>query len=101
MSRVNIVCSSVINYLSWKWHELSKARWYNFVPAFWKLANGGGTEIVQACDSCCVPGFYASIVLAFISEAELFDYMGGICKNLAAGESKMGDVVLMQGESNR
>ena len=33
------------------------------------------TEIVQACDSCCMPRFSGSILLAFISRVKLFDYM--------------------------
>ena len=35
----------------------------------------GGTEIVQAYDSCCVPRFCASIALAFILGVKLFDYV--------------------------
>ena len=35
----------------------------------------GATKIVQACESCCMPGFYASIVLVFISGVKLFDYI--------------------------
>ena len=38
-------------------------------------ADKSGTEIDQACNSCCIPGFCASIVLAFISGVELFDYV--------------------------
>ena len=38
-------------------------------------ADKSGTEIVQACNSCCIPGFCASIVHAFISGVELFDYV--------------------------
>ena len=32
-------------------------------------------EIVHTCDSCCMPGFCASIVLDFISGVELFDHV--------------------------
>ena len=64
MSRVNNICLFVINYLSQRCQELSKARCCNFAPAFWKLPKGG-TEIFQACDSCCMSQFCASIVLAF------------------------------------
>ena len=67
MSRVNNVCLFVINYLSQRCHELSKARWHNFVPAFRNLWKGEA-EIVQACDSCGMPGVCTSIVLAFIWE---------------------------------
>ena len=35
----------------------------------------GVTKIVQACESCCMPGFCASIVLVFISGVKLFDYI--------------------------
>ena len=35
----------------------------------------GVTKIVQACESCCMPGFCASIVLDFISGVKLFDYI--------------------------
>ena len=61
-------------------------RFYNFVPAFQKLSKGG-IEIVQACDSCRVPGLCASIALAFILGVELFDYVvdGRICESLAGG----------------
>ena len=94
MSGVNNVCFFGINYLSQRCHELSKARFYNFVPAFQKLSKGG-TEIVQACDSCRMPGFCGSIVLAFILGVELVDYVvdwgGGICEGLAGG-SQMGDM---------
>ena len=71
MSGVNNVCLFVINYLSQRCHKVSKVyhtflvssslltrvgqRFDNFVPAFQKLSKGG-TEIVQACDSCRVPG---------------------------------------------
>ena len=87
MSGVKNVCSFVINYLAQRCHKLSKAyhtfsvssspltrvgqRFYNFVPAFQKLSKGG-TEIVQACGSCRVPGFCASIALAFILGVELW-----------------------------
>ena len=90
MSGVNNVCLFVINYSAQRCHKLSKAyhtfsvsstpltrvgqRFFNFVPAFQKLSKGG-TEIVQACDSCRVPGFCASIALAFILGVELFDYV--------------------------
>ena len=47
---------------------------YNFVPAFRKLSKGG-TEIVHTCVSCRIPGFCTSIVFAFISGVELFDYV--------------------------
>ena len=62
--------------------------------AFRKLPKGG-TEIVQACDSCRMAGFCASIVLAFILRVELFDYGvdgggGGIFENLADGEPNRG-----------
>ena len=43
--------------------------------SFFKLSKGG-TEIVQACDNCFMPGFCRRIVLAFISGVELFDYRG-------------------------
>ena len=79
MSRIN-VCLFVIKYLSWMCHELSKARSYHFVPAFWNLSKGG-PEIVEGCDSCSMPQFCTIIVLAFISGVELFDYVswgGGI-----------------------
>ena len=64
MSRVNDVCVFVINYLLQRFHKQSKARWCSFVPAFQKLSKGG-TEI----------DLHASIVLAFISGVELFDYV--------------------------
>ena len=69
--------------------KVSKARWYNFVPAFRKLSKGG-TEIVQVCHSCCMPEFCASIVLAFILGVELFDHVvdgwvGGTCGSLVWG----------------
>ena len=35
----------------------------------------GGTETVQTCESYCMPGVCAGIVLAFISGVELFDYI--------------------------
>ena len=57
----------------------------------------GGKEIVQACDFCFMPGFCASIVLAFISGVELFYYVvdggggGGICESQTGGrEGKWG-----------
>ena len=85
----------MINYLSWRCHNLSKARWYNFIPVFWKLSKGG-TEVAEACDSCCIPGFCASIVLAFILGVELFalmvDGLNGV-ESLRAwlmGENQMG-----------
>ena len=74
MSRVNNVCLFVFNYLPQRYYELSKARFYNFVPAFRKLPKGG-TEIVQACDSYHMSWFCASVVLAFISGVGLFDYV--------------------------
>ena len=89
MPGVNNVCLFVRNYLAQRFHKLSECyhmfsvsllltrvgqRFYNFVPAFQKLPKGG-TEVVQACDSCCVPGLCASIALAFISGVELFDYV--------------------------
>ena len=60
--------------------------------AFRKLSKGG-TEIVQACDSCRMAGFCASIVLAFILRVELFDYGvdgGGSLRTWLTG-SQMGD----------
>ena len=35
----------------------------------------GGIEILQACESCGMPGFCASIVIAFILGVEFFDYV--------------------------
>ena len=48
----------------------------------------GGTEIIQACDSCQMPGFCASIVLAFILGVELSHYMvdGGNLQEPGLGE---------------
>ena len=93
MSTVNNVCLFVINCLSLRCCELWKTRWYNFVP-FQKLSKGR-TEIVQACDSCCMPGFCANIVLTFILGVESFDYAVDrgegrvwICKSLAGGGGK-------------
>ena len=63
----------------------------------------GGTEIVQACNSCHVPGFCANIVLAFISEEELFDYVvdGGEGSAIAwMRGSQMWDMASRWGESN-
>ena len=62
--------------------------------AFRKLPKGG-TEIVQACDSCRMAGFCASIVLAFILRVELFDYgvdggEGGSLRTWLTG-SQIGD----------
>ena len=74
MSGVNNVWLFVINYFSQRCHELSKASFYNIVPAFQKLSKGG-TKIVQACDSCHMLGFCAGIAFAFILGVELFDYM--------------------------
>ena len=74
---------------------MSQARRYNFVAAIQKLSKGG-TEIVQACDSCCMPGFCASIVLAFILGVELFDYVVDVgVESARAGlgeEGQMGDM---------
>ena len=68
---------------------------YNFVPAFRKLSKGG-TEIVHTCVSCRIPGFCTSIVFAFISGVELFDYVvdeeGGIRESLPREESHMRDM---------
>ena len=46
-----------------------------------------GTEIIEACDSCCMSWFGASIVLVFILEVEFYDYLvdGEICESLAEG----------------
>ena len=84
--------------MSKRCHKLSKTRWYNFVPAFKNLSKGG-TEIFQACGSCRMPGFCASIVLVFILRVELFDYVvdGGICESLAWGESQMVDMASKKG----
>ena len=87
---VNNVCLFVINYLAQRCHKLLKPydtfsipsssltsvgkRFYNFAPAFQKLRKGG-VDFVQACDSCCVPGFCASTALAFILGVKLFDYV--------------------------
>ena len=64
-------------------------------PAFQKLSKGG-TEIFQACGSCCMPGVCASIVLAFISGVELFDYVvdggGGSARTWLRGEIQMEDM---------
>ena len=65
--------------------------------SFSKAVTEGGTEIVQACDSCRMPGLCASIVLAFISGVELFNYVvdGGRGESARAwmgGESQMGDM---------
>ena len=106
VSGVNNVYLFVINYLAQRCHKLSKAydmfsvssfllmgvaqRFYNFVPAFQKLSKDG-TDIVQACGSCCVPRFCASIALAFLG-VELPDYVvdGGICESMAVGAAKWG-----------
>ena len=104
LSGVNNLCLFVINYLAYRYHKMSKAshtfsgspspltrigqRFYNFAPAFQKLSKGG-TEIIQARDSCRVPGFCASNSLAFTLWVESFDYVvdgeGRICKSLAGG----------------
>ena len=63
----------------------------------------GGTEIVQACDGCCVPRFCASIALAFVLGVELPDYVvdGGSVRAWLEGRgSQMGDMASRCGESN-
>ena len=81
MSGINNLRLFVIKYLSQRCHQLSKARFNNFVPAFQKLSKGG-TEIVQARDSCRMPGFCASIVFAFSLGVELRGRLGGSLREL-------------------
>ena len=69
-------------------------------------ADKSGPEIDQACNSCCIPGFCASIVLAFISGVELFDYVvdgrggGGGLREPGWGRKPNGGYGLKMGESN-